>query len=59
MLYKGMEKANILGWYKTALDDWTFYKSYEEMINNVTASDIIGIANKYFNTPYLYVQVSE
>ena len=54
-----MEKANILGWYKTALDDWAFYKTYEQMINDVTTSDIIGVVNKYFNSPYLFVQVSE
>ena len=54
-----MEKANTFGWYKTAFNDWQFYEKYAELINGVTQSDIINVANKYFSQPYLYVQVSE
>ncbi len=53
-----MEKAGTLGWYETTNRSWKFKDKYPQLIQSVTASDIIGVANKYFSKPHLYVLVS-
>lgn len=52
-----MEKAYNLGQYKAIREKWEFANEYIDLIKNVTASDIIGVANKYFSKPHLEVLV--
>ncbi len=53
-----MEKAETLGWFEVANHDWRFIDEFPKLIQSVTATDIIGVVNKYFSKPYLYVLVS-
>ena len=45
-----LDKASTLGWFETALDDFCFTDEYLKLINSVTESDIMRVANKYFGT---------
>ena len=45
-----LDKASTLGWFETALDDFCFTDEYLKLINSVTESDIMRVANKYFST---------
>ncbi len=49
-LETNMDKASNLGWHETAENNFKFSKEYEELINSVTESDIMRVANKYFGT---------
>ena len=44
-----MEKASTIGWFEASERGYEFRNRYEDLINSVTASDIVEIANKYFN----------
>ena len=48
-----LEKASLYGLYEVTGRGYDFRDSYIEMINSVTASDIMNIANKYFNDNYV------
>lgn len=52
------EKAVTLGWFEASERGFEFDKEYQTLLNSVTASDIIGVANKYFDKPYVYIVVS-
>ena len=47
------DKAETLGWFETSGRGYNFIDKYPELINSVTASDIIEVANKYFNNNYV------
>lgn len=44
-----LEKATSVGWFETSGRGFNFKDKYMELINSVTASDIVEVANKYFN----------
>lgn len=48
-----LDKASTVGWFETSGRGFDFKDKYEQLINNVTASDIIEVANKYFNDNYV------
>ncbi|MFI3300680.1 MAG: pitrilysin family protein [Candidatus Gastranaerophilales bacterium] len=48
-----LEKATKIGWYDTVGLGYEFGDSYEELIDSVTESDIIEVANKYFKDNYV------
>lgn len=48
-----LDKAITLGWFETAGYGYNFVNDYEKLINSVTESDIINVANKYFNSNYV------
>lgn len=47
------DKAETLCWFEASGRGFKFIDNYEELINSVTASDIIEAANKYFNDNYV------
>lgn len=52
-LETNLDKASNLGWYEASNRGYEFKDKYEKLINSVTDSDIIEVANKYFNDNYI------
>lgn len=48
-----LDKASTIGWFETSGAGYNFTNEYEKLINSVTESDIIAVANKYFNSNYV------
>lgn len=48
-----LDKASTVSWFETSGRGFDFKDKYEKLINSVTASDIIEVANKYFNENYV------
>lgn len=48
-----MDRATTVGWFETSGRGFDFKDKYERAINSVTASDIVEVANKYFNENYV------
>ena len=48
-----LEKASVLGWFEASGRGYNFKNEYSKLINSVTESDIIEVANKYFNDNYI------
>lgn len=48
-----LDKASTIGWFETSGRGYQFDEEYEKLINSVTESDIIEVANKYFNDKYV------
>jgi len=48
-----LDKASTVGWFEASGRGFEFKDKYEKLINEVTASDIIEIANKYFNANFV------
>lgn len=48
-----LDKATTIGWFETTGRGYQFDDEYIKLINNVTESDIIEVANKYFNNNYV------
>lgn len=48
-----LEKASTVGWFETSGRGYDFRDKYEQLINSVSASDIIDVANKYFTDNYV------
>ena len=48
-----LDKAATVGWFETIGAGYDFTDEYEKLINSVTESDIIDVANKYFNNNYV------
>lgn len=47
------DKADTLCWFEASGRGFKFIDDYPKLINSVTASDIIEVANKYFNDNYV------
>lgn len=52
-LETNLDKASNIGWYEASTRGYAFKDKYEKLINSVTDSDIIEIANKYFTDDYI------
>ncbi len=48
-----LDKAATIGWFETSGRGYEFNEHYKKLINSVTESDIIEVANKYFNNNYV------
>lgn len=48
-----LEKASSIGWYETSGRGFEYKNRYERLINSISASDIIEVANKYLNQNYV------
>ena len=48
-----LDKATTLGWFEISGRGYKFDDEYTKLINSVTESDIIEVANKYFNDKYI------
>lgn len=53
-----MEKASTLGWFEASGRGYKYIDEFPSLIESVSASDVIRIANKYFDAPYLFVVVA-
>lgn len=58
-LETNLEKASLIGKYETMGLGYEFKDKYIELINSVTDSDIIEVANKYFNDNYILSVVTK
>lgn len=47
------EKASVVGLFEAMGLGYDFYEKYVKMIDEVTASDIVRVSNKYFNNIYV------
>lgn len=54
-----LEKASTVGWFETSGRGFDFRDKYEKLINSVNASDIVEVANKYFNGNYVTSIIKE
>ena len=52
-LETNLDKASALSTYETTGRGFDFVNQYAKLINSVTPSDIIEVANKYFNDNYV------
>jgi len=52
-LETNMDKASTMGWFETSGRGYEFGHDYEKLINSITVSDIIEVANKYFTNNYV------
>lgn len=48
-----LDKATTVGWFEVSGRGFAYKDKYEAQINSVTASDIMDVANKYFNENYV------
>lgn len=58
-LETNLEKASSIGKYETTGLGYEFKDKYIELINSVTDTDIIEVANKYFNANYILSVVTK
>ena len=58
-LETNMDEAIILNWYNTLGYKLNAIEEYKKLISEVSQSDIIEIANKYFSKPYIYTVLKE
>ncbi|MGN1152632.1 MAG: M16 family metallopeptidase [Candidatus Gastranaerophilaceae bacterium] len=47
------DKAAVLAWFEASDRGYNFIDEYQNLINSVTVSDIIEVANKYFKNNYV------
>ncbi len=47
------EKASVVGVFETVGLGYDFYEKYVKMIDEITASDIVRVSNKYFNNIFV------
>lgn len=52
-LETNLDKASNVGWFEASGRGFEFKDKYEGLINSVSASDIVEVANKYFNQNYV------
>ena len=52
-LETNLDKASNTGWYEASTRGYEFKDKYEALINEVTDSDIIEAANRYFTENYI------
>lgn len=48
-----LDKATTIGWFEASGRGYKFDDEYAKLINGVTESDVIEVANKYFNDKYI------
>lgn len=48
-----LDKATTIGWFEASGRGYQFDDNYANLINSVTESDIVEVANKYFNDKYI------
>lgn len=48
-----LDKASTIGWFEASGRGFAFKDKYEKLINSITSSDIIEVANKYFNANFV------
>ena len=53
-----MEKASTLGWFELSGRGFGYINEFPQLVKSVTATDIIRVANKYFEQPYVYSVVA-
>ncbi len=53
-LETNLDKASNVGWFEASGRGYEFSDEYVNLINSVTESDIIEVANKYFTNNYVY-----
>ena len=58
-LETNMDEASTYSWYSSIGLSLDALEEYKKMITQVSQSDIIEIANKYFSKPYIYTVVKE
>jgi predicted Zn-dependent peptidase len=58
-LETNMDEATIMNWYSTLGYSLNALEEYKKLIKEVSQSDIIEVANKYFTKPYIYTVVKE
>ncbi len=58
-LETNMDDAGLLGWYGALGYDLNRLEDYKNEILNVTQSDVLAVANKYFSKPYINVTVRD
>ena len=58
-LETNLDKAVTTGWFETAEDNYKFVNEYDKLINSVTESDIMRVANRYFNNRYVLSAVKK
>ncbi len=56
-LETNMDDASMLGYYAVSERSIDYLEKYKKLINDVTQSDILEVANKYFSKPYISVVV--
>ena len=56
-LETNMQEADLNGWYGVLGRSLEGFEEYKKMIMDVSQSDVIEIANKYFSKPYIYTVV--
>lgn len=52
------EKAETVGYFEVTNRGYDYYNKFLNQIQNVSANDIITVANKYFSKPYIYSLVT-
>ena len=58
-LETNLDKASTLGGYEALGVGYEFDTQYQELINSVKDTDILEVANKYFNDNYVLSIVSD
>lgn len=58
-LETNLDKASNIGWYEASGREYQFKDNYDKLINSVTDSDIIEVANKYFTDNYILSVVTK
>ena len=58
-LETNMDEAMMINWYSTLGYNLNAIEEYKKLIKEVSQSDIIEVANKYFSKPYIYTVVKE
>ena len=58
-LETNMDDAGLLGWYGALGYGINHLEEYKNEILNVTQSDILAVANKYFSKPYINVTIMD
>ena len=53
-----MEKASTLGWFELSGRGFGYINEFPQIIENITPSDVIKTANKYFSKPYVLTVVA-
>ena len=53
-----MEKASTIGWFELSGRGYDYINKFPQLVKSITATDIIRVANKYFEQPYVFTIVA-